>query len=126
MVLLGAGTGLRRSELFALKWENLDFTNSQITVRRSIYHRVIGCCKPETSHKPVPMDALLTAELSRWKSSSKYQQPADWVFASPRTAGKHRIGPMLVSHESSVPLHYARAFTSASAGTRSGIASPPC
>jgi integrase len=36
MVLLDAATGLRRSELLALKWEDVDFERWQINVRRSI------------------------------------------------------------------------------------------
>lgn len=37
MVLLAVTTGLRRSELFALKWSDLDFSNLTIDIQRSIY-----------------------------------------------------------------------------------------
>lgn len=36
MVLLDVTTGLRRSELFALKWKDIDFNNLLIAVKRSI------------------------------------------------------------------------------------------
>jgi len=39
MVLLDAATGLRRSELLALKWEDVDFERWQINVRRSSAYR---------------------------------------------------------------------------------------
>jgi integrase len=37
MVMLGVTTGLRRSELFALKWLDVDFSNLTVDVQRSIY-----------------------------------------------------------------------------------------
>jgi len=37
MVILDVTTGLRRSELFALKWLDVDFSNLTIDVQRSIY-----------------------------------------------------------------------------------------
>lgn len=49
MVLIDATTGLRRSELFALKWSDIDFSNSQLNVQRSIYLQVTGDCKTEAS-----------------------------------------------------------------------------
>ena len=62
MVLLDAASGLRRSELLALKWRDVDFDELQINVRRSIYLNVIGNCKTEASRKPVPMDRVLASE----------------------------------------------------------------
>jgi len=54
LVLLAVTTGLRRSELFALKWKDVDFENRQLQVTRSIVNRVIGPCKTESSQKPPP------------------------------------------------------------------------
>ena len=93
MVFLDAVTGLRRSELLALKWANIDFENLQIHVRRSIYLNVVGNCKTEASRRPVPMDPILAAELLTWNQITLYQQPDDWVFASPRTRGRHPYWP---------------------------------
>jgi integrase len=47
MVFLDAVTGLRRSELLALKWGDVEFENLQIIVQRSIYRNVVGNCKTE-------------------------------------------------------------------------------
>jgi integrase len=49
MVLLDATTGLRRSELFALKWSDVDFPNMRLDVSRSIYLGHVGDCKTEAS-----------------------------------------------------------------------------
>src|SRR5216684_7835533 len=48
-VFLDAASGLRRSELLALKWGDIDFDELQINVRRSIYLNVVGNCKTEAS-----------------------------------------------------------------------------
>jgi len=54
---LDAGTGLRISELLALRWRDMDFDNLELSVTRSIWHQVVGDCKTEASAKPVPLDA---------------------------------------------------------------------
>jgi hypothetical protein len=42
------------SELFGLKWRDIDFTGQQISVLRSIVKQTVGPCKTEASQKPVP------------------------------------------------------------------------
>ena len=93
MVLLDVTTGLRRSELFALKWSDVDFSNLRLDVLRSIYLQHVGDCKTEASRKPVPLDDRVAADLWLWKETSRYRQPEDWIFASPRSQGKHPFWP---------------------------------
>jgi integrase len=93
MVMLDVTTGLRRSELFALKWRDVDFSNLRLDVLRSIYLRQLGDCKTEASRKPVPLDERVAADLWVWKETSRYRQPDDWIFASPRTQGKYPFWP---------------------------------
>ena len=57
LVLLAFGTGLRMSELFGLKWLDIDFQRFEISVTRSIVLQVVGPCKTEVSQKPVPLDS---------------------------------------------------------------------
>jgi integrase len=85
MVPLEATTGLRRSELFALKWRDVDFSNLHLDVVRSIYWRHIGDCKTEASRKPLPLDERVAADLWLWKETTRYGGPDDWIFAIPRT-----------------------------------------
>src|SRR5205807_7624443 len=59
LVLLDVTTGLRVSELLALKWSDIDFENRQVYVTRSIVHQVVGPCKTEASAAPVTLDAQL-------------------------------------------------------------------
>ena len=87
-VFLDVMTGLRVGELLALKWNDIDFAKSQISVTRSIVMQHIGDCKTEASRKPVPLDSRLADALSRWQAISPYPQPEDWVFASPHSNGR--------------------------------------
>ena len=96
MVMLDVTTGLRRSELFALKWLDVDFSNLTVDVQRSIYLGRIGNCKTEASRKPVPLDERVAADLWLWKESSKYRNPDDWIFASPRVHGTQPFWPDIV------------------------------
>jgi integrase len=100
MVLLAAGTGLRRSELFALKWLDVNYVDAQIDVRRSVIHNTkrerMGECKTEASRKPVPLDPITAAELLRWHDDTTYNQPDDWIFASHHTKGKWPFWPQTI------------------------------
>ncbi len=86
--MLDADTGLRMSELFALKWRDINFQSNEISVTRSIVFQVVGPCKTEASQKPIPLDAYLAEALRRWQEYTPYRKPDDWVFASPATSGK--------------------------------------
>src|ERR1700691_613303 len=59
LVLLAASTGLRQSEIFGLKWGDIDFERGTMSVIRSIVYGVVGPCKTESSQKPVPMHPTL-------------------------------------------------------------------
>lgn len=93
LVLLDAATGLRVSELLALRWDDIDFENLEIRVTESIWHQVLGVCKTEASAKPVPMDSYLAEDLLRWRKTCAYPMASDWVFASPTMKGKQPYWP---------------------------------
>jgi integrase len=76
------------SELFGLKWRDIDFRRNQISVTRSIVFQVVGPCKTEASQKPVPLDSRLAAALKAWRDQTKYRNVEDWVFASPAARGR--------------------------------------
>jgi integrase len=82
LVLLDVTTGLRRSELFALKWSDVDFWDLTIDINRSIFQGVIGTCKTEASRRPVPLSLDVAADLWLWKERTAYLKPDDWIFAS--------------------------------------------
>src|ERR1700686_778682 len=61
MVGTGALTGVRRSELMGLKWEDLDFIGRKINIVRSVVDCTAGLCKTEASRGHVPMDEHICA-----------------------------------------------------------------
>ncbi len=93
MVILAVTTGLRRSELFALKWRDIDFSGLQVDIQRSIYLGKIGRCKTEASRKPVPLDERVAADLWLWREVSRFREADDWIFASSHTGGRKPFWP---------------------------------
>jgi len=89
LVLLAVSTGLRQSELFGLKWGDIDFSQRTMNVTRSIVYGVVGPCKTESSQKPVPVHPLVADSLLAWQRRSTYTKPDDWIFASKRHRGRH-------------------------------------
>ncbi len=88
LVLLAVTTGLRRSEIFALKWKDVDNEAKQIHVTRSIVQNVVGICKTESSQKPVPAHDDLVETLQQWRIQTRYKSQEDWIFASPVHNGR--------------------------------------
>lgn len=89
LVLVAFGTGLRMSELFALKWRDVNFQTNEVNIVRSIVFQVISPCKTEASQKPIPLDPQLADALLLWRQQTRYKGPDDWVFASPVARGRH-------------------------------------
>lgn len=87
-VILDILTGLRVSELLALKWSDVDFENLELRVTKSIALQHVGPCKTEASQKPVPLDPELAEVLLMWRRQSAYPKDKDWVFASPASKGE--------------------------------------
>ena len=93
LALLDAGTGLRVSELLALRWRDVDFNNLELSVTRSIWHQIVGNCKTEASAKPVPLDSYMADDLRRWRRMSAYPTDDDYIFASETMKGKQPYWP---------------------------------
>jgi integrase len=91
LVLLAVSTGLRQSEMFGLKWSDIDFAQRSMYVTRSIVYGVVGPCKTESSQRPVPIHPILAEALLHWRRGARYTQPNDWVFASKRHRGRRPI-----------------------------------
>lgn len=94
IVLLAASTGFRQSELFALKWEDIDFAHGTMNVTRSIAYGVVGKYKTEAPQKLVPVHPILAEVLTVWRQTCLYGKPEDWVFGLPPTLrSKATLGP---------------------------------
>ncbi len=92
-VLLDVATGLRVGELLGLKWADVDSEKLEINVTRSVVKQKVGPCKTEASQKPIPLDAELAEQLCNWRQKARYNQPEDWIFASPHRRGRQPYWP---------------------------------
>jgi len=99
LVFIVASTGTRQSELFALKWGDINFSAGTMNVARSIVHGFVGPCKTESSQKPVPIHPRVCEALIKWKEQSPYRQPEDWIFASRHSHGVQPYWGQAILHK---------------------------
>jgi integrase len=93
LVLLDAPTGMRRGELLALQWCDIDFQKLTLNIRKSIWQQHLGSVKTEESEKTMPLDEEMISDLLRWRAETPYAQDSDWIFASPRMLGRQPLWP---------------------------------
>ncbi len=96
MVMLAGSTGLRRSELVALTWSDIDIELMQVNVRRSCVRNHFGDTKTEASRKPVPLHPSVAKTLAVWRAETPYPADGDFVFPSKRLHGKKPVSPDMV------------------------------
>jgi integrase len=97
LTLLAASAGLRISECLGLQWQDVNFDESLIHVRRTWTCGRIGAPKSKASQAPVPMHPLLAEFMPAWRSQTPYPQPENWIFPSLKLCGrKPRTANMLV------------------------------
>lgn len=93
LVLLGVPTGMRRGELLATQWCDIDFDKKTLNIRKSIWHQHLGPVKTDESEKTMPLDDEMVADLMRWRSETPYAGEQDWIFASGRMKGCQPLWP---------------------------------
>src|SRR5216683_5392948 len=105
MIELDAFTGLRRGELIGLRWQDVDFENLVLHIRRSVVAMVEGAPKTEASLKDVPLDAQTAESLWAWRHLSPYGGPARHAVAVLRQAGLGTCQGDEASLVSHLPAH---------------------
>lgn len=65
--------GLRRGELLALTWQDIDFQGSQLTVNETMttghgYKYIIQPAKTKSSIRTISLDPINLSTLDRWKN----------------------------------------------------------
>jgi integrase len=88
IALLCVCCGLRISECFALRWSDVDWLNGKLTVERGIVRQHLDAVKTAGSRKQMTVDGGLLDVLKRWKQTTQFSAPGDWVFASPVQLGR--------------------------------------
>lgn len=74
-------TGARQGEILGLKWEDVDFENRQINIRRTFNNGSFFQPKTEESKRNIDLSPLLVRELAAWKLKTRGQDN-DLVFPS--------------------------------------------
>ena len=92
-LFLAGATGLRRSELFGLKWSDLNFLTMEVGINRSCVRNHFGAVKTEASGKPVPLSHTVKDALVKWRKLSEYGAEDDFLFPSVRLNGKFPLSP---------------------------------
>jgi len=80
MVLIAVLTGMRRGELFALRWSAVDFGQKLIHVRESVYDGHFSSPKTRSSFRKIPMSEALEQLFIRLKGTNAASE--NLVFAS--------------------------------------------
>lgn len=85
MFLAAAMTGLRKGELVALRWRDVDWTAQRVRVRQNFARGEFGTPKSRRSTRSVPLADEVAGELDRLFKASRWQGEGDLVFAHPVT-----------------------------------------
>lgn len=88
LFLLLSFTGLRRQEVLALEWENIDFTNSKIQVNQALTYDqnkqlVPGKTKTQASFRTITADQETLQALKVWKLQCKTKRIFDISINAP-------------------------------------------
>jgi integrase len=98
MVILALCTGVRCSELVALKWSDFDWENLSVYIRRAIVAGRVDDVKTEYSEAPLPLDPALAEVILEWRRRTEFSAESDFVFASPYMAGEKPYTPWNMQH----------------------------
>lgn len=81
--LAAAMTGMRRGEVIAIRWQDIDWAQRQIRVRRSFTRGQFSTPKSRRSNRAVPLATRLADELRTHYERTPYRSDDNLVFAHP-------------------------------------------
>ena len=82
MVGLAILSGLRRGELFALRWRDIDEQARLLTVREAVYHRVFSTPKTEAGARRIPLSYAALTLIAEWKAHVEDVKPDALMFST--------------------------------------------
>lgn len=82
MVGLALLSGLRRGELFALRWRDLDEAQRVLTVREAVYDGAFDTPKTEAGRRQLPLSAAALGFVGEWKARTAKTEPEGLVFST--------------------------------------------
>jgi len=82
MVGLAILSGLRRGELFALRWRDVDEDARLLTVREAIYDGVVSTPKTEAGQRAIPLSDTALALVAEWRHRTSPSETNALLFAT--------------------------------------------
>jgi integrase len=82
MVGLAILSGLRRGELFALRWKDIDERARLLTVREAVYDGTFGTPKTDAGSRQIPLSGKALQLLVGWKADAKKCEPDALLFGT--------------------------------------------
>src|SRR5439155_3983677 len=89
MVSLTLTTGLRRGELFALRWKRLNESDGTLHVTEAVYRGRFDEPKTANGVRTVPLAKPVMALLAQWKQKSRKTGPEDLIFGTRKGRPEH-------------------------------------
>lgn len=86
MAILDAVTGLRASELVAVRWRDIQWTGGTLKSEWAWSHGELK--ETKSGDNPLPLAASVMDVLRLWREHTPYRGEDDWIFASPHFHGK--------------------------------------
>jgi integrase len=88
MALVSVCLGLRVSETLALRWSDLNWMGSRLSIQRGIVNGREEDVKTQGSARTFDLSAELLDRFKAWKQRSEFSESGDWIFASPYKIGR--------------------------------------
>ena len=89
MTIVAMCTGLRISEVLALRWESINFFNGTMLVQQGVVNGRVGRLKTDASEDEIPLDTAFVVALLKWRDKTSGE---GLVFPSPSTGGCYYAG----------------------------------
>ncbi len=82
MVGLGMLAGLRRGELFALRWKSVSLEDGHLTVDEAVYEGAFGTPKTSAGRRRVPLSEPTLRLVTEWKGHARKTEPEALMFST--------------------------------------------
>jgi integrase len=118
LLWLTAMTGMRRSEVLGLKWDDIDFKRQRLSLNRGLVsvgyemHQSRG--KTRSARRPIDLDTTTLTILDAWRALQRAEATAtgveldDWVFTDGdgQPVHPHAVGPAFerIARRAGVPV----------------------